>query len=106
MTTFLGNAFSLNMVTVGAGGLRVDIQPARAEDIPADAKSIIGHEDMAAILSGILKRSVEVNRESLTLADDDVLFVAQYRGPRLPAGATQLPEDARLEFYRVILRRK
>lgn len=106
MTTYLGNAFSLNMVNVGAEGLQVDIQPVSAEDVPADARSVIGHEDMAAILSGILKRNVDVNRVSVTLADEDVLFVAQYRGQRLPAGATQLPLGASLEFYRVTSRRK
>ena len=106
MTTYLGNAFSLNMVEVGAKGVQADIQPMRPEDVPVDARSIIGHEDMAAIVAGILKREVVVDRETVLLHVGDVLYVAQYRGPRLPTGTTQLPAEASLEFYCVTLRRK
>ena len=31
----------------------------------------------------------------------DALIVAQYRGPRLPEGATELPPGAKLEFWLV-----
>lgn len=101
MTTYLGNAFSLNMLEIGTEGVQVSIQPVSPADIPPDAKSIIGHEDMAAMVSGILGRAVQANRESVTLAEGDVLFVAQYRGPRLPAGTTELPPEARIEFFRI-----
>lgn len=103
MTTYLANAFSLNMLNIGADGMRVNIQPVPPAEIPAEAVSIVGHTDMAAILSSILNRSVEVNRESALLQKEDVLFVAQYHGSRLPVGATELPQGARIEFYRITL---
>lgn len=104
MTSYLANAFSLNMLDIGAEGMRVDIQPVSPAEIPTEVVSIVGHADMAAILSGILQRAVEINREAVTLQDGDVLFVAQYHGSRLPPGATQLPENAKIEFYRITMR--
>ena len=86
MTSYLANAFSLNMLSVGAEGMRVDIQLVLPAEIPAETVSIIGHADMAAIVSSVLKRPVEVNRESVLLQKDDVLFVAQYHGPRRDLG--------------------
>jgi hypothetical protein len=101
MTTYLGNAFSLNMFKIDENGMRVEIQPVLPSEIPANAKSIVGHADMAAVVSSLLGREVTVNRESVTLQAGDILFVAQYHGPRLPAGATKLPSGARIEFYRI-----
>ncbi len=105
MTVYLANAFSLNMLDIGAEGVHVVIQPILPTDVLTSAKSIIGHADMAAILSDTLNRQVEVNRESVILLEGDILFVVQYRGPRLPAGATILPANARLEFFRILLQR-
>lgn len=106
MTTYLANAFSLNMLNIGAEGMRVGIQPILPAEIPAEAVSIIGHADMAAILSGILNRKVGVNRDSVVLNEDDILFVAQYHGSRLAAGAVELPKDASVEFYKITLASK
>jgi hypothetical protein len=103
MTAYLANAFSLNMLEIGAEGLSVDIQPILPIEIPTEAVSIVGHADMASILSGILSRTVQVNRESVVMKEGDILFVAQYHGSRLPSGATRLPKDARIEFYRITL---
>lgn len=103
MTSYLGNAFSLNMLQVGADGLTAKIFPVVPSEIPADAVSIIGHADMAAVVCSMLGREVAVNRESVTLQAGDILYVAQYRGPRLPPGATALPPNATLEFFRVTI---
>jgi hypothetical protein len=65
--------------------------------------SAIGHQDTANILSNMLGVVVEVNRVNVVLNDDTTLIVAQYKGPRLPEGSTELPEDARIKFYRVRL---
>lgn len=46
---------------------------------------------------------VPVNRASYTLVPGEKLLVAQYKGPRLPEGATKLPEGATIEFYLVLL---
>lgn len=61
-------------------------------------KSYVGHEDTAAILSEALGRIVEKNRDNLTLEIGDQLLVAQYSGPRLPEGATTLPEGASIRW--------
>ena len=104
MTVYLGNAFSLNMVEAAPHGVQVDILPVRPEEIPVSAVSIIGHEDTAKIVSGMLKRPVDVNRVKVTLEEGDVLYVAQYHGERLPAGTEVLPAASTLEFYCVKLR--
>lgn len=103
MTVYLSNAFSLNMLDINPQGLYIEIQPVPPTGIPADAVSIVGHADMAAILSSMLRRAVEVNRQSVLLQNEDILFVAQYHGARMPAGATELPAEARIEFYRITI---
>ena len=61
--------------------------------------SCIGHADTAAILSGILGMDLPPNRVSVKLTDHDTLLVGQYIGPRLPEGATTLPEGATIEWW-------
>lgn len=64
--------------------------------------SCVGHADTARIFSGILGIEVAVNRTSITLTpEEDLLLVGQYQGPRLPEGATQLPEGAEIAWYLV-----
>jgi len=45
--------------------------------------------------------SVPVNRVNVKLTGP--MVVAQYMGPRLPEGATTLPEGAKIEFWKVEL---
>lgn len=68
------------------------------------AESYIGHPDTARLVSGILGMEVpfDEQRRSLVLERDDILIVAQYHGPRLPAGAEQLPEGAEINFWAVV----
>lgn len=63
--------------------------------------SIVGHQSTADIFTDILDRPIACNRETLTLTRGDVLLVGQYVGPRLPEGATTLPEGARIEWWTV-----
>lgn len=99
--TYLGNAFSLQMVGSEADLL---VRPATVEEITsADFISCIGHADTANVLAGILDRPVEANRLSIKLNEGDVLYVAQVMGGRLPEGATTLPEGMKIEFRRVEL---
>lgn len=100
------NAFSLNMV--GEEGRitfrRVSPERARAllESVP-EWKSAIGHAETAAIVSGLLGLEVPMNRATVQLLPGDEALVAQYRGPRLPEGATRLPEGAEIAFYYVFV---
>jgi hypothetical protein len=69
--------------------------------------SAIGHVDTAKIVSTILndvwsdglKCDIPVARKSIKCGRYDTLIVAQYSGPRLPEGATTLPEGACINFY-------
>jgi len=65
----------------------------------AEIESVVGHADTAALFSAILSRPVTVNRSSVKLVKDHRLLVGQYIGPRLPEGATTLPEGARIEWW-------
>ena len=69
------------------------------------AKSCVGHADIAAMLSRLIGVDVPVNRVSVSLQPGDTLIVGQYIGPRLPEGATALPEGAKIEWYRVSCRK-
>ena len=98
---YLGNAFSLQMVADNAIIAKVEVSP---EEIPQEIVSIIGHKDTATVVSTILGREVPCNRESVMLSDEDVLYVAQVVGGRLPEGATTIPDGMEIRFYRITVR--
>lgn len=114
---YITNSFSLGMLPEGASPVVktitvievmdecVDFGEASRRDYPPRlcGKSIVGHTDVAAIISGMLGTDVPMNRESISLSCGDVLFVAQYIGPRLPEGCTTLPEGASIKWLRVII---
>ncbi len=116
MKILIANAFSLSMLDRdtqrGCAGDAVYDNPRipRPCDEPAEwlaewkvagaeIESVVGHADTAALFSAILSRPVTVNRVSVKLARDHRLLVGQYIGPRLPEGATTLPEGARIEWW-------
>lgn len=96
----LVNAFSLSMLPLEAMNF-VWVKKINPEEVPTDVESAVGHADTARVMSGILGFEVKPNRVSIKLNESDVLYVAQYTGPRLPEGATTLPEGASLEFFEV-----
>lgn len=105
---YLGNAFSLGMCDI-AERFALDVRPVSADEVSTWLKklgftSTVGHADTAALLTSILGVKVELNRASLSLTPEDVLFVAQLTGARLPEGSTTLPEGAKLRFFLVKLR--
>lgn len=61
-------------------------------------KSVLGHDDIANLLSEMTDCKLEKNRVNNTLEYGDVAILAQYRGPRLEEGATKLPKDATIQF--------
>ena len=95
MATFIANAFSLSMVEA-ADLPRVRFEScARPERTIANGRfvSAVGHADTAALLG------VPCNRVSVKLAQfGDWLYIAQYKGPRLPEGTTTLPEGASFDW--------
>mgnify|MGYP002524038957 FL=1 len=104
MRKFIANSFSINMLPL----LEMDIlriKKITTDMITADVESAIGHADTARIVSNILGFEVKPNRVSIKLTEEDILYVAQYTGPRLSEGATSLPEGASIEFLEVTFRK-
>ena len=106
---YITNAFSINMLPSERGSM-VDFVPITLDctkkllkETDKEIVSGIGHADTAKIVSSLLGIEVRPNRINIKLNIDrydcDVLFIAQYIGPRLPEGATTLPEGATIQFW-------
>lgn len=103
MKYYLSNAFSLNMIPASMTLASVNIHQTSAEGVTElllarDVKSVVGHADTAAVFTNVLAVPVAFNRATVTLAPGDRLIVGQYSGPRLPEGATTLPEGAEIRW--------
>lgn len=104
MTCYLGNAFSAGMLdtlvedSVNVTFTLLTVEQASAWVREHAPRSCVGHADTAALVSALLGTSVALNRVSTSLRPGDKLLVAQYNGPRLPEGATSLPEGATLRW--------
>ena len=95
---YILNAFSLNML-VGNADIVVREVSQKVAAILADAcVSAVGHADTAAVFSSVLGVPVPCNRATVVLKDGDLALVGQYSGPRLPEGATTLPEGATIKW--------
>jgi len=97
------NAFSLNMLDPEIVSIDPQIEAIpvyKVQELLAGGfTSYIGYRDLANIVSQELGIDVPYNRAHLTWKGDAVLIVTQYRGPRLPEGATELPQGAKIEYY-------
>lgn len=111
---YLSSAFSINMLREEAIPAVLDVKPVEqweaaevARAIPQSdgaIKNIIGHPDTAAVVGQMLGVGpLSANRESVLAGWGDMFIVAQYRGPRLPEGATTLPDGATIKFYKVFV---
>ena len=109
---FILNAFSLSMLQDSLwmdGRLAVrrlaDDEARKLLEVCAEAKyrivSGVGHADTARVFSGILGTEVPMNRVSVTFDGGDLLLVGQYSGPRLPEGATELPDGATIKWFTI-----
>ena len=94
MTKYVGNAFSLQMVSSFPTTVKVE-ECSKDETLSPDNVSVVGHQDTANVLG------VKFNRVSVKLAKGDVLFVAQIVGGRLPEGCTTLPDGYSFKFLKV-----
>jgi len=63
--------------------------------------SAVGHADTAALFATLLDRPVAPARVTLQFSPYDVYLVGQLAGPRLPEGATTLPEGASIRWILV-----
>ncbi len=119
---FLTNAFSLNMlvqpsirlqfeeISLDDATLEILISRQRGEEIV----NAIGHGDTDSVVRSLFHRSytegenptIPIGRRisvawPLDTDTDATMLVAQYRGPRLPEGATSLPEGAEIVWWRI-----
>lgn len=62
----------------------------------------IGHASTASLVQNMLNLDRECfNRSNLKLESGDILVLAQYSGPRLEEGCTELPEGAKITWVLV-----
>ncbi len=107
MKSYLLNAFSLNIIsdslpcTIEASEITANdaIKFASRNEI----ESAVGHAETAAIFSKILNIDVECARKNVAMSAGDIAIVGQYSGPRLPEGATSLPEGAKIKWIFVCI---
>ncbi len=101
----LANAFSLNMVAAFPATIHAEeITSEKARELLAsDFESVVGHPNTAAVFGEQLGIQVQANRTTISLSSGDQMVVGQYRGPRLPEGATSLPEGATIQWLLVTL---
>ncbi len=96
------NSISLNMVAAFPATIHVEEIPlVRARELATDHLSAVGHADTAAVFGEQLVMPVQPNRVNVSLKSGDMVLVGQYRGPRLPEGATTLPEGATIQWLLV-----
>jgi len=67
----------------------------------AEMFNAIGHQSTADVVNSVLPVDVVMNRITVSLDDKSALLVAQYKGPRLEEGVTELPEGAHIEWWTV-----
>lgn len=85
------NAFSLNMLSVFPSSVTFE-EVEKPENLK-ELTSAIGHYDLANLLE------VEYNRETVRLSPGEEFIVAQYIGPRLIEGTTELQEP-KIKFFK------
>lgn len=95
---YLLNAFSLNMLAGNADIHVREVSLDTARNLAKVCTSAVGHADTAAVFADVLGTDVPCKRVSVTLGEGDVALVGQYSGPRLPEGATSLPEGATIKW--------
>jgi len=106
--TYLTNAFSLNMLPSDADVVKLRVRRLAPDEAARKVEyekkmgrfvSAVGHADTARILSDMLGTYVPPNRVTVRIGRYDEAIVAQYVGPRLPEGATELPPGAEIKFF-------
>lgn len=101
---YVTNSFSINMLATDLTNFNVTFRKISLDEVTNLVKSkpfesYIGHQDLANIVSNMIGVNIPYNRGNLLVGKGTKLLICQYRGPRLPEGATVLPEGAVIEFY-------
>ena len=91
---YVGNAFSTKMLDAPQTVKFEEISKDEFDCIKDNATSVVGHQDTANVLG------VEMNRVSLKLQKNDILYVAELQGGRLPEGVTSLPNGFTFKYIK------
>jgi hypothetical protein len=103
---YVANAFSVNMLSSIVSAFSMDARKVGREEAAAlanGATPAIGHQDTANVVSADLGLPGLFARVTVVVNPGDDLIVAQYKGPRLPEGATTLPEGAVIEYWHLVI---
>lgn len=65
--------------------------------------SLVNDADLASVLTTLLGRTIEVNKDRTSLKMGDELIWVQYNGPKLLEGATMLPKGSEIVFLGIRL---
>jgi hypothetical protein len=103
---YIANAFSLQMIDIckETTVVVVPVDDPKATVAGQEFTSAVGHADTANLFSGLLGVDVPSQRINVKLTAEDALLVGQYIGPRLPEGATTLPEGASIVWLLVTVK--
>lgn len=91
---YIGNAFSTKMLDVPQTVKFEQVTADEFNNIKTAATSAVGHQDTANVLG------VEMNRISLKLKENDILYIAELQGGRLPEGVTTLPDGFAFKYIK------
>lgn len=97
---YIGNAFSTKMLDAPQTVKFEEVTEDEFNKVKTTATSAVGHQNTANVLG------VKMNRISLKLKENDVLYVAELRdvaelqGGRLPEGVTTLPDDFAFKYIK------
>jgi hypothetical protein len=104
----MNQCYLLNAIPGGlipADGITLRVIPCSAARVgrklrSGEVLSAVGHADTAALIGALVGAPCAAARISVpALVPGDHHLLALYQGPRLPEGATTLPEGASLAFY-------
>lgn len=103
---YIVNEFSVDMLTTDMIGVNVRFRDMTLNEVHTHLHvahhiwtSAILDADMARILSYWLMKNIKPNRIKVKLSSFDTVLVCHYDGPKLPEGATKLPDGTEFRFF-------
>ena len=94
MSIYISNAFSTKMLDAPQTVKFEEVDADEFNRIKDNATSVVGHQDTANVLG------VQMNRVSLKLQKNDILYVVELQGGRLPEGVTTLPDGFTFKYIK------
>ena len=111
MTIYVSSSFAMKMLTATDIGCATYITSKTLEEVEDLVEaavergetviSAVRNQDIAAVLSEMSRLKLTFNLQTFKLVKGDVLFYANYLGPRIPRHATQLPPGGHVEWYQI-----